>query len=342
MRNLGLGGLAMAVATALAAVPAQAETVLRYSNWLPAQHVIHTDAVLPWIADVERVTEGRVKVEITPKVVGSVAGQYDVAVDGLADVVFMIQGYTPGRFVLNNIIELPFVGTQPEATSTAFWRLYQDELHRYGEFKGVHVLSLFTASPANIATTRLQVEKVADLQGLKMRNPLASFTPAVEALGAIPVNKPISEIYELATSGVVDGGFVPLDSMESFKLYDALRYTTLVPGGLFNPSLAFVINEESWEKLSDADRKAIMEVSGETFARRVGAGYARSDVAALETMRGRGDMHVITADASMMTELKARLAGVEQAWFDAAQKAGMENPQEVLSRLRADVAELEK
>ena len=39
---------------------AQAQTVWRFSNWLPPTHHVITEMIQPWAADVEKATEGRV------------------------------------------------------------------------------------------------------------------------------------------------------------------------------------------------------------------------------------------------------------------------------------------
>ena len=140
--------LAAAAATALLfAGHAQAETVLRYSNWLPEKHHVFKDVLKPFIEQVEQASNGDIKIDTLPKVVGSVPGQYDVAVDGLADITFIVLGYTPGRFPLSEIAELPFVGDNPEALSVAFWRIYEQDLEKFNEFKGTKVLTLAVSSP---------------------------------------------------------------------------------------------------------------------------------------------------------------------------------------------------
>lgn len=100
-RKLLSGILLAAMASAPLTGPAQAESVtLRYSQWLPATYPLQAEIIDPWFEEIARVTEGRVTIVATPKVVGTVAGQYDVLVDGLADVALVVPGYTPGRFPL--------------------------------------------------------------------------------------------------------------------------------------------------------------------------------------------------------------------------------------------------
>ena len=81
-----------ALAFALGASWASAETVLRYSSWIPATHPMTSEVCEPWAAEVERVTEGRVKIEVLPKVVGTVPTQFEVVRDGLVDIALIVDG----------------------------------------------------------------------------------------------------------------------------------------------------------------------------------------------------------------------------------------------------------
>ncbi len=337
---IGIAGIACGLIGIIGG--AQAETVLTYSNWLPQTHLINEQAILPFIEEVQTASDGRIKIETLPKVVGSVPGQYDVAVDGLADITFIIMGYTPGRFPLSEVVELPFVGDDPEATSVAYYQVYRDDLEKYNEFKGVKLLSLCVASPSHIATSKKLVTEIDDLQGLKMRNPIASFIPAAEAMGTVPINKPISELYELASSGVVDGGFAPLDSMNSFNLKDVLPNMTLVEGGLFSPGLALVMNEETWNSLSPEDQEIVLNAAGEKMARAIGAGYAASDKKARVDMAAMEGRVVQEASPALMAALREKLSFVKDAWIEKATAAGVANAAEVANKLQKTVKSLQE
>src|SRR5690606_5182200 len=66
-------------------VPTVAQTTtLKYSNWLPVGQAMRMEVIEPWIAEVEKVTAGRVKIDTLPKVVGTLPAQFDVARDGQA------------------------------------------------------------------------------------------------------------------------------------------------------------------------------------------------------------------------------------------------------------------
>ena len=45
---------------------AQAQTTLTLSSWVPPTHFVVKDILQPWMAEVEKATEGRVKVSLLP------------------------------------------------------------------------------------------------------------------------------------------------------------------------------------------------------------------------------------------------------------------------------------
>ena len=95
----GFGKLATAAAAlTLFAGMARAEIVLTLNNWLPPTHPQVADLFVPWAADIERVTEGRVKVQILPAPLGPPSASFDLAKNGVTDIGFAVMGYTPGRF----------------------------------------------------------------------------------------------------------------------------------------------------------------------------------------------------------------------------------------------------
>lgn len=333
-----LAAVLAAAGCAFAAAGASAQTtVLKYSNWLPAGQAMRVQVIEPWIAEVEKVTQGRVKIDTLPKVVGTVPAQFDVARDGQADLVVFIPGYTPNRFDILEIAQLPFLGDNPEVLAPAVDRFYRRHLASYNEFKGVHPLSVYVVSPGQLFNRVRPIRTLADFKGLKMRSPQASATQALTLLGAVPVSKPVSETYELLSSGVLDGTFMPPESIPAFKLTELVSHATIVPGAIYNTVLVLGINEDKWKAISQADRDAITRISGEAFARGIGKAYADGDKAAFETLRKAGKS-VETLSPAVVAELKTALQPIEKDWIEKARKKGVADPQKLLDQMRADIA----
>jgi TRAP-type C4-dicarboxylate transport system substrate-binding protein len=88
---------------------AQAQTVLTVSSWVPPTHGLSV-AQKEWCDAVTARTSNRVRCNILPRAVTPPVGTYDAIRNGLADVSFTVHGYTPGRFVLTQMVEFPFMG----------------------------------------------------------------------------------------------------------------------------------------------------------------------------------------------------------------------------------------
>lgn len=331
-----MAGLALGALT----TSAFAETTLRYSNWLPATHPFVSEVIQPWIEDVSRVTEGRVTIEILPKVVGTVPTQFEVVRDGLADVTLIVDGYSPGRFNLNGIVELPFLGNDARSISAAYWRIYKKYLEKFGEYENAIPVAKVTGGPMALSMGSARVTTIDDFNGLKIRVPNATGSKVVAALGGAPVNKPISEMYELISTGVVDGMISTTETINSFSIGGSIQSVLTVPGGFGGSGVSFIVNQEALSELSEKDQEAFWSVSGEVFSTRIAEIY--NDL----NQRGKKDVldnggTIEPASAELTAALKEKLSPLDLVWIDKAKELGLENAGEVLEEFRAEIAKVE-
>lgn len=263
------------------------EVTLRLAGFLPPSHAIVKDMIQPWVADVKEATEGRVAIQILDAPLGPPPLQIDLAVSGAADITYGVNDYTSGRFGLHGIVQLPFYADTAEAGSVAYWRIYQKHLAAAGEFKGVRPLGLFTHGPGALFMRDRSVSPVSDLVGAKVRVAGPMTNSLTANLGMAPVQAPAPQSYELMSGGIIDGTYFPVEAVPFFKVNEEVTTALTAPGGLFNIAFFMVINERSFNRLSEADRQAILRVSGEAFSRRAGKAWDRSDANAMEQMRDR-------------------------------------------------------
>jgi len=87
------------------------------------------------------------------------------AMDGVADIVWTLPGYTAGRFPIMEVFELPFMSQSAEATSQAAWDYYTQ--YGYKEFPGIKALAINVHDNGYIHTVARQVKLMADFKGLK-------------------------------------------------------------------------------------------------------------------------------------------------------------------------------
>jgi TRAP-type C4-dicarboxylate transport system substrate-binding protein len=337
VRNILFACAAVAAGMAPLATQAQQPIVLKYSSYHPQTIWFTSKGINPWIAEVEKATQGRVKIETLPKTVGTPAGAFDVARDGLADMAVVITGYTPGRFQLAEMGELPFGGDDASTMSPSYDRTYRKHFAKFDEFKGVEVLSIFTISPGHVFTSKRQVKTLDDWKGLKLRSPGATATRALTLMGAVPILKSFTEAHELLTTGAIDGSLMLKETIKSGNAVDLLHYGTLIPGGVFNAVLAVVVNSDKWNSIPEADRKAIMSVSGEALARHMGMAYVDADKEAMDLM-AKAKYVVEPASPALVSDMKRTLAPLEAEWIDRAKKKGLADPAAVLNEFRQESA----
>lgn len=331
--RLVFGALASAL---LLAVPAGAQVTINVNTWVGPSHLLVADTLMPFCKDVEDATQGRVKCNLLSKAVAAPPQTLDAVKDGLADLSFIVHGYTPGRFALSDAVEFPFMGDTAEAMSVAYQRVYEKMLAKHDEHKGLHVLCVFTHGPGQIYNTKRPVAALKDLEGLKIRVGGGVVNEVARALGTVPMLKPAPESYELLSQGVADGLFFPKESPVSFKLVPIVKHVTYVPGGLYSTSFAHVMNLAKWGQISDADKAAITKLSGEALARRTGKAWDAADARGEKAVRD-ANIPVVNASPQLVAEIKAKTEGLEKAWIEKVKAKGVDGAA-VLAALRAEIA----
>ena len=298
----------------LSVTPAMAEELIM-SSWLPPKHPIVVNAFEPWAEEVEKVTDGRVTVRIMGKPLGSPPAHFDMARDGVADVTYGLHSFTEDdRFNRARLGQFSFLGDDAIANSQAYWSVYGDQLNAAEEHAGTHLLGLFMHGPGLLHNNVRKIETPADMQGLKIRVPGGYVGDLVSALGATPLFMSSPEVYEKLSRGVIDGVAFTYEAMTAFNLVDDIKYSMTVPGGIYNTTWFFVINEDKWNSLSEEDRAAIDAISGQAFATRVGQAWNDADTAAKAEIGDKVDFYQATPE--VVAALKEQAAKLEQAWSE--------------------------
>jgi TRAP-type C4-dicarboxylate transport system substrate-binding protein len=332
--------LALAAAAALAASQAGAQTVLTVSSWLPPTHGMSM-AQKEWCDLLEKNTSGKMKCNILPRGVTNAPGTFDAIKNGLADVSFTVHGYTPGRFVYTQMAEFPFLGNTSEPISVAFNRVASRHPEFMAEEQGVKVITFFTHGPGIVFNTKRPITKVEDLAGLKFRVGGGMVNEISKNLGMNVTLKPAPDSYELLAGGVMDGTLFPAESTESFKIDKIIKYATTFPGGLYNTSFVFMMNQGRYDKLSADEKKAVDAISGEPAARIFGRAWDRVDLRATALMQANG-VQITKADAKFVADVKAKTSALEKNWEKDAAAKGLKDPAKVLAEFRAEIAKQEK
>lgn len=343
MISIAIKGFTAALALVVGATAVcAADVTIRYSRWLPPGYPPYDQVIEPWFAEIERVTEGRVVVEVLPKTVGSVVGQYDVVAEGLADMAYISLVYTPGRFVPMEFAELAGAPGKPENLSLAYYRTYEKHIKgKLDVFPGVVELTAHLTTPLQPETKGVKIEKPEDMRGLKMRTTAAALTAAYELLGVVPIHKSSAEVREMLAAGTIDGQTTLLNTVTNFNGVDVHDHVFILTGGLANAGQIIGINEDKWAEISPADQEAIMSISGEVLADKFSKTHAADDLKAIEIFKENG--YTITyATPEVEAQFREILAPITDDWYERARAAGLENPEEVLQHYYDELRRIEE
>src|SRR3954463_5904494 len=325
--------LAAVFAGAVLATPLHAQTTLTYSSWVPPTHHL-TIWQANWAAQVEKATDGRVKFQGLPKAPAAPPGTFDAVRDDLVDLSYVTASYTPARHLLPLMAELPGMADTAEVNAVAFSRIHWKHFQKYGEYKGVKLLAVWTHGPGQMFTKK-HIKSLADFQNLKIRTGGGISEKVITALGGSPFFKPAPESYELLNSGVADGVFFPFESIVSFKLDKVIGQATVFPGGLYSSAFGFFMNEDKWNKLSKEDQAVIEKHAGEYAARSNGQSWDRADKVGLDALKKAG-ANIVTANAAMQAEAKKRAGPIIEDWIKKA-SAKVPNARQVLDEFHAEL-----
>lgn len=303
---VGLAGAAMAGLMATS-VMAQ-EVTLRMHQFLPPQANVPKLVLDVWADAVEEDSNGRIKVERYPSMQlgGSPPELMDQAIDGVADIVWTVVGYTPGRYPSTEVFELPFMVTNARAASSAYWQMFEKHM-KDSEFQDVHILGTWVHGPGMIHVNK-EVRTPGDMEGLKIRGGSRLVNSLLEKMGSTPVGMPVPAVPEGLSKGVIDGTTIPWEVTAALKVPELVEYHTEFDGNaLYTLTFVLAMNKDRYESLPDDLKQVIDENSGLEFSIFAGGTQADADGPARKLAVDRGN-NIITVSGDELA-----------AWRDVAQ-----------------------
>lgn len=319
LKNL-LAGTAAAVMLATGAY-AQ-EVTLKLHQFLPAQANVPKLILDVWADKIEAASEGRIKIDrySSMQLGGKPTGLMDQAIDGVADIIWTVVGYTPGRFPTTEVFELPFMVEDARAASCAYWKMY-DEHMKDDEFKSVKVLGTWVHGPGLIHTTD-PVETPADLKGMKIRGGSRLVNQVLDLAGATPVGMPVPAVPEALSKGVIDGTTVPWEVTSALKIPELVQNHTEFEGPAFyNLTFVLVMNKGVYDGLPEDLKTVVDENSGLDFSIFAGGTQSDADAPARAAAVDLGNTIITVSDTS---EWQALVNPVYQTWVEDIQSKGID------------------
>ncbi|MFD3188816.1 TRAP transporter substrate-binding protein [Sedimentitalea sp. HM32M-2] len=326
-RLLGFAGAAaMAALTAgIPAAPALAQEVtLKLHQFLPAQANVPKLILDVWADKVEAASDGRIKIDRYPSMQlgGRPPELMDQAIDGVADIVWTVVGYTPGRFPSTEVFELPFMMTNARAVSRAYWEMF-DKHWKDTEFKDVHILGTWVHGPGLIHSNK-PVATPEDLQGMKIRGGSRSINSLLTKLGATPVGMPVPAVPEGLSKGVIDGTTIPWEVTAALKVPELVHnHTEFTGNALYVLTFVLAMNKEKYESMPDDLKKVLDDNSGLEFSVFAGGTQEDSDGPARQAALDNGN-NIITLDVEQTAVWKEASQPIYDEWIADMSSKGID------------------
>lgn len=315
--------LLVAASTALTLSTASAADVtLKMHQFLPPQANVPKLVLDVWADKVEADSKGKIKVNRFPSMQlgGKPPELMDQAIDGVADIVWTVVGYTPGRYPTTEVFELPFMVEDPRAASCAYSIMF-DEHMAEGEFKDVKILGTWVHGPGAFHTNK-PVEKPADLKGMKIRGGSRLVNELLKLAGATPVGMPVPSVPQALSKGVIDGTTIPWEVTSALKVPELVKNHTEFKGtALYTLTFVLAMNKAKYEGLSDDLKKVIDDNSGLNFSVFAAGVQTDADGPARKIAVDRKNNIITVEDTA---EWEALVKPIYQTWVEDVKAKGID------------------
>ncbi len=307
--SLGRAFVGMALVVASATSWAQSTTKLTLGHGAAVGNPRH-EAAVKFAEVLKAKTGGRIEVQVAPSAqLGDDAAMITALRTGALDLSANSQGAVANAVPEYAAYGMPFMFT---STAQAFKVLdgpLGKELADKSAEKGMIVLGYWDNGIRHMTNSKRPITKVEDMKGLKMRTPPdAVLVDIMQALGAEAQQIKFSELYVALQQGVVDGQENPLVNIHASKLYEVQKHLAIT-SHVFQMT-PFLMGKRSWDRLSDADRKAVTEAALEatTLQRKLSQD---ADDKLLSELKASG-VQVTTPDKAPFLKATAK---VEEKWL---------------------------
>jgi TRAP-type transport system periplasmic protein len=255
---------ALAAALGLAiALPAMAQTKWDLPTAYPANN-FHTENIMQFVADVDKASGGKLKIQVHPAAALFKAPEIKRAVQGgqaQAGEILLVNYENEDAFY--GIDGIPFLATsyaESQKLYKASRKVLDDKLAK----QGMKLLYTVPWPPQGIFAKKA-LASGADLKGLKWRAYSPSTSKIAELVGAQPITVQAAEVSQALATGVIDSYMSSSATGFDSKTYEYLKYFYDTQAWL--PKNAVIVNLKAFEALDKPTQAAVMKAAAEAETR---------------------------------------------------------------------------
>ena len=262
--------LTAAAALALPALPALAQTKLKWAHVYEVSEPYHTDSV--WAAEeIKKRTNGKFDIQVFPA--SSLGKETDINQGlslGTVDMIISGPSFAARSFPRVGVAYYPFI-FRDAAHQAAYAKsdVFKELAEGYRQKTGI-VMTAYTYYGARQTTSNRAFTDCAGMKGLKIRVPdVPAYMATPKSCAANPTPIAFAEVYLALQNGTVEAQENPLTTIEAKKFFEVQKHIMLT--GHIVDGLVTQIAPHVWTKLTDAEKKIFTDVTQEAAARSTAA-----------------------------------------------------------------------
>jgi TRAP-type transport system periplasmic protein len=254
---------ALAAAFALAATAATAQT-----KWdMPTAYAptnFHTENIIQFVADVDKATAGKLKIQLHPNASLFKMPEIKRAVQGGQAQIgeILISAYS-NEDPIFGVDSVPFLATSIK-DADKLWKASRKAIEDRFAKQGLVVLYTVPWPPQGIYSSRT-LNSMADMKGLKMRTYNPYTARIAELAGAQPVTIQVAELAQAFATGAVNANITSGATGYDTKAWEVVKnyYDTQA----WIPKNIVFANKAAFDALDPATREALLKCAREAEAR---------------------------------------------------------------------------
>lgn len=329
VRKLAAAGLILALGLVLAAPGlAASKQELPMSTVYMNTHPTVVNAWQPWFQEIGKLTGGKIQINYyNPNTLTPLNDHFDSTIAGTLAIGGNDISRNAGKFNLSTVMQLPGLAPGAECGSLVFWELIGRHPELQKEFSQIKLLWVWASATYQIHTTKKPVKTREDLKGLKIICWDRKVADLTQALGGNPVMVPPTDSYLALERGMADGVLCPLAPIISFKISEAVKFTTICDISV--TGFWAGMSQDLWSSLGPDNQKAFSETTGQPMADKSGKSLDQGAVSDSQKLKAAGHTFIELSEAERAKWLEA-CKPLREKWVQEMEGKGYKNARAIM------------
>jgi TRAP-type C4-dicarboxylate transport system substrate-binding protein len=319
---------------------ANAATELNASIWFPESQPLTKYGYIEWAKKVAKESNGDIKINVyTDTTLLPVVAHLSGLRDGIADITYHAGTYTPSDLPEDNVLAILGISLDDPIQTTfavADFYINDNAMQALWKRQNIVFMGAYASVPYNLLC-RPKVEQLSDLKGLKLRTPGPVHAEWARSVGSVPVSVPSSEMFTGLDKGQIDCAVMGANELKTRSLWDVTKNVNLVNLGPYFAGWQWAMNASSWRKLTDGQRRILLNTIAESTVETEIAYIADGDEAIKEAPQHGVKVYKSSTDIQKSIDgfaLKAR----DRAIKEGSDRFKLKDAEGLVSRFEATYA----